>query len=156
MDEVLAKIGGGVVKDKATIEDEEFAVAESEAFVKASMEDVAVQTELAEPLAHEVMAAKAKESKLDVVLSTSGLAHAVLAGPPEFDLQRSTTRCGWRFAASGASLVSWAALPSSHKALCARCFPEQRAAAKASLASAARNLGALGASAASDLPGRTL
>ena len=148
---MLAKIGGGLMTDKATAEDEELAVAESKAFVKVSMEEAAVQTELAEPLAHEVLAAKAKENKLDVVLSLSGLAHAVLAGPPEFDLQRSTTRCGWRFAASGASLVSWAALPVSHKALCAKCFPEQRAAAKASLAMAARNLGALGASAASDL-----
>ena len=110
----------------------------SEEFVKKAQVDMMVQTELTEQLAQEVLAASSKD-----------------AGPPDVDdLPRATTRCGWRFSASGASLLSASALPESHKALCARCFPSERAAAKESLAAAARKLGALGASAAGDPPNR--
>ena len=109
---------------------------------KPSTKVAAAQTDMQEALEHEVQAEKLRDQeKLSVALSDSGVFHAVLLGPPEVDLQSSRTVCGWKFARGGAALRRRSDLPSSHKALCQKCFPELRATLKEELARAARSLG---------------
>ena len=115
---------------------------ESLVLPRPTVKDGVAQTDVTEALLHEVEAERLKESeKLAVVLSDANVFHAVLHGPPEADLFSSKTVCGWRFGRSGAALRRRCDLPSSHKALCQKCFPELRAALKEELALAARRLG---------------
>ena len=160
LEEVLAKIGGPRRAEAPIDEIIEESSAAAAAFVAESSREAAVQTDLADPLSHEILASRVgaappEAAGLDVVISATGLAHLVLVGPPDVELARSMTRCGWRFGFSGASLVSHSSLPPSHKAMCARCFAESRVAAKALLVDAARSVGASGASPACDPEPRT-
>ena len=75
---------------------------------------------------HELAAASSVEDFEKVVISSTGIAHQVLFGPPDVDLSNSVTVCGWTFGGAKARLGGRDLLPDSHKSLCARCFPEKR------------------------------
>ena len=80
--------------------------------------------------AFEHAAAAAKDSPADrvdrVVVSSTGIAHIVLLGPPEVDLVNSSSMCGWAFGGGRARLGGTELIPDNHKLLCARCFPTKR------------------------------
>ena len=101
-----------------------------------------VQQEVAEALAVEAVATCSKGSPaLDAVMSSGGIAHAVLFGPSDGDLDMMATICGWRFGkAKGAKLLQKADLKVEYKMLCARCFSSEREQAKKALASQASKL----------------
>ena len=95
------------------------------------------QTEAAETVCQELLrpafdhaaaAARAEEAELSerVVVSSTGIAHVVLRGPPDVDLANATSVCGWAFGGGRARLGGMELIPNSHKQLCARCFPEKR------------------------------
>ena len=90
------------------------------------------------PLAHELHAAKAMPDCLSIVTSSKGIVHSVLIGPPDIELNKSVSICGWSFGGSRALLSSAAALPADYKSLCERCFPEGRAKRKQALAASIR------------------
>ena len=99
---------------------------------------------VAEALAVEAAAAHKQEpANLDVVLSSAGIAHSVLFGPGEVDLDQMASVCGWRFGkARNAKLVKKSDMKADYKTMCARCFTEEREQAKAALASQAMALDA--------------
>ena len=71
------------------------------------------------------------------VLSSTRVWHLVARGPPEFRMEFWTTSCGWTFGGSkSAKLGDLGDLPSDPLALCARCLPELRQAAKVKVANA--------------------
>ena len=61
-----------------------------------------------------------------IVVSSTGIAHVVLRGPPDVELVNATSVCGWAFGGGRARLGGPELIPDSHKQLCARCFPERR------------------------------
>ena len=106
--------------------------------------DKEVQTEVVEAIAVEVMAARAPQPEdLTLAFSATGLAHAVLAGPPEFPLDACMSVCGWRFGRSSgsASLAPFSALPKCYKLLCSKCFSGRREAMKCEAARGAGQMG---------------
>ena len=136
-EQIGEKVGGSEVwkalEDKAKAKLKE--VAES------TEVKVPVEKEMAEALAVEALPIAAQSSKLDVVVSSAGIAHCVAFGPPEADLALSVTSCGWRFGgAVGAKLTPKTDMPALYKKLCARCFPDEREASKAVFAAEAKDV----------------
>ena len=82
-------------------------------------------------LDHERAAAGLVECSERLVLSSTGVAHQVLHGPPEIELINAAAVCGWAFGGAKARLGGPELMPQEHKFLCARCFPSQRKQLKA-------------------------
>ena len=118
-------------------------VDKAEAKVKAAAANTTMkaplQKECVEALAVRALPVMQKRERLDAVVSSSGVAHFVVFGPPEADMSLAVTTCGWRFGgAVGAKLSPRSELPSVYKKLCARCFPEEREAGKEAFAASAK------------------
>lgn len=98
-----------------------------------------LEAECVEALAVRALPETQKQVRLDAVVSSSGVAHYVVFGPPEADMSLAVTTCGWRFGgAVGARLAPRSELPAMYKKLCARCFPEEREAGKEAFAAVAK------------------
>ena len=95
----------------------------------------AVPAAAAEALATEAAAACSGDRRdRDVVYSSAGIAHAVLFGPTDVDLDAMSSVCGWRFGkAKGARMAKNLDPKTEYKYLCARCFATERERAKAAL-----------------------
>ena len=89
---------------------------------------------------HAAAAASSNHRDLEeqVVVSSTGIVHKVLFGPPLVELVNSTSVCGWSFGGGRARLGGAELIPNDHKALCARCFPEKRRLLKEDLERRAR------------------
>ena len=87
---------------------------------------------------HEVAAGNSFEDPDKVVVSSTGIAHQVLFGPPEVELDNAATVCGWTFGGAKARLGGPDLLPREHKFLCSKCFPERRKHLKSELERRAR------------------
>ena len=116
--------------------------------------DCGIQTEIAEALAVESLGAGSRRSEaneetsansegLTLVFSAAGVAHEVLAGPPETPLGQSLTFCGWRFGSGRGDvrLATRAAMPKSHKLLCGKCFTNLRESLKVGRGGGERQVG---------------
>ena len=99
--------------------------------------------ELRPAFAHAAAAARAAppQSAERVVVSSTGVAHIVLLGPPEVELVQASSVCGWTFGGGRARLGGRELIPDSHKLLCARCFPVKRQQLKDDLSGRARRHG---------------
>ena len=94
-----------------------------------------------EALALEAMA-KAVPQKLDRVISSEGIVHQVMIGPPDVSLNMSASICGWKFGGrSTACLMSSDGASGPYKRMCARCFGETREGLKGDFAETASSLG---------------
>lgn len=86
--------------------------------------------------------AKVAPQKLDRVVSSEGVVHQVMLGPPEVALDVAASVCGWKFGGrSSASLVSSEGARVVYKRMCARCFGEARESLKGELAEEVCKLG---------------
>ena len=100
------------------------------------------KVDVTDALAHELRASSQDEEMAkEVVVSSTGVWHAVLLNPEVADKSMATSFCGWRFGESVSKVLKYSELPRNHKDLCARCFPSKREARKRELGAAARKLG---------------
>ena len=80
-------------------------------------------------------AARQPADKEAFVLSSTGVWHLVVRGPPSFCIADWITSCGWSFGGSrAAKLGELHDLPDDPLLLCARCLPALRRAAKGNIA----------------------
>ena len=85
----------------------------------------------------EIKTSNADEATLGVhakvVMSPGKVWHRVPAAGAVGPMSGWATLCGWKFSASEAVVQAKLPEPLLHKCLCKRCFPVERAAAKAAL-----------------------
>ena len=101
-----------------------------------------IQTDAVELLLPDVIALAPSSVQLDLVFSSSGKAHRVVAGPPSVSLKSAFAACGWRFGSCDARLAAGSALPSGFSELCEKCFPGLHAQRRLEFQARARQVGA--------------